>query len=276
MPAALKIGYNDIPRKSGTILSNRTANAFYPFNNLFYSGSGIYWKNAANQTSTTFEFALSSLFANQGIEYICLRGANLLFALGSGNVSIEVRGSTDGFAVSNDSLLSASGLTAANLVGPRGEDLIVIGSLSSAYSSFRVILTTANSCLHALRKIYFGKFFDFDGRSPFYPYSPNLEPQGVGFKSEGGARFKTSKGRRPWVYEFAWRNIPDSTRKEWLENIAAYFDDFPIFVYQTTDTDHNPLNSGKLLWAWAESETIADQWKDNNTTTIILREDIVG
>lgn len=260
MTAILKLAYNDIPRRCSAISSNRTANTYYPVSNLFYGGSNLYWKNDANQTTTTFTFTVSSNFGTRQAEYLALRGANLLFNSGSGNVALALRGSTDNFVGSNVTLLSASGLTTANLVGPNLEDLIITGSLSSSYNYFAVDITTANSCIHALRKIYFGEFFTFGDTSPFYPHAPNLSDNSRGFIADNSALFKTSQGRKGRLYGFNWRAITDAQRNTWDKEIVRYANEYPVFLYQPAGSDHDPINAHTLVCGWIGSNVQSGEW----------------
>lgn len=287
MSVFLKVGYNKIARLSTSIAVATYSAALapvalgpsdLPVNNLFYGGSTIYWRNSTSQAigRSVFTLAIGSDYATETLDYIAIRGLNLMFKNGSGNIAITVSGSTDNFVASNVTLLSVTGLTAANLVGPFLEDYILTGTLSSAYRYFRVTIDSQNEIPHRIRKIYIGKLFDFGGRSPYYPYTPGYADNGSPFTSDSGSIFKTSLGRRPRALQFAWRGVTDAVRIEYDKQINQYLADYPIFLYETPDCDHEPLNGDTLVFGWASSEIGTKEWKNNNQISLSLREDIVG
>lgn len=291
MTSFLKIAYNKIPRISTAITASAELSGSpvalgpnnLPAENLFYGGSTLYWKSGDYLypfTKTKFRLTLGSSYAGETIDYIAIRGLNLMFANGSGALTVEVRGSNDNFVSNNVQLLIQSGITAANLVGPFLEDYVLTGTLSAAYKAFDIIITSTNNVQHRYRKIYIGKMFEFtrngDGFSPFYPYTPGYGNNGTPFTADTGSIFKTSTGRRARVLSFAWRGVSDAERILFDSEIREFLSDYPIWLYETNSSTHSPLNNDKLVFGWADADVQTKDWKNNNQVMINFREDIVG
>lgn len=287
MTAFLQIGYNKIPRLATSIVATcKTTGgggiALGPNNNavenLFYGGSTIYWRNSDTQGigQSIFTLTIPSELSAESVNYVAIRGLNLLFKNTPGNVSVEVRGSTDNFSASDVQLGIATGLTSSSLVGPFLEDYILTFTASATYRYFRVLITSTNSVTHRFRKIYLGTLFDFSGKSPVYPYSPGYGNNGTPFTSDAGSIFKTSMGRRPREMNFQWTNITDADRIIFDKQIKQFLSDFPIFLYEHTSSDHNPLNGDRLVFGWSDASVETKEWKNNNQISLSFREDIVG
>lgn len=287
MGSYLKISYNQIPRicdslqvasySAALVLVPQASDAF-PVNNLFYGGSSILWRNGltAAVAQSWFTLVLRSDVALQTVDHIILRGLNLMFGNNSGALTVQVYGSLDNFVSSNVLLGSQTNILATDLVGSYNEDFILPLTLSAGYSSFRVKMISTNECPHRLRKLNLGKFFDFSGKSPYYPYSPQLSANGTPFTADAGTRFKTSMGRRGRLLSFAWRGITDADRIFFDENINRYLSDYPIFFYEPPESDHEPLSNKTLACGWAEADVATKDWKNNNQIAINFVEDIVG
>lgn len=287
MTAFVQISHNKIARLSTAISVTTTDGSNnpvslgpndFPARNAFYGGSTVYWQNSdtTGVRHSIFRLTIGSDYATEKIDHVAIRGLNLMFKGGSGNVDIEVRGSTDNFASSNVQLLNDTGITAADLVGPFLEDYIFTGVLSAAYRYYKITITSTNSVPHRIRKINIGTLFTFGGKSPYYPYTPGYGDNGTPFTADAGSVFKTSIGRRPRQLDFSWRGITDDLRIEFDKDIRQSLCDYPIFLYEPSASDHSPLNGDTLVYGWAGADVGTKEWKDNNQITLSLREDIVG
>jgi hypothetical protein len=287
MSAFLKIGYNKIPRLCTSIVASAKSLADAPVSlgpddlpveNLFYGGSTIYYRNSTSQAiaKSIFRLTLGDDYPAETVDYIAIRGLNLMFKYGSGDIAITVYGSTDNFVADNDLLLSVSGLDETDLVGPYLEDYILEGALSTAYNSFEITITSQNEIPHRLRKIYLGTLFDFSGTSPYYPYVPGYAENGSPFTSDAGSIFKTSNGRRSRQMNFLWRGITDADRIEFDKQIRQFLSDYPIFLFEPSASDHAPLNGDSLVFGWANAEIGTKDWKNNNQISLNFSEDIIG
>lgn len=283
----LKVSYNQIPRLCTSIVATTFSLAAAPISlgpddlpvqNLFYGGSTVYWRNSTSQAVgyAIFDLTIGSNYDAQTIDHIAIRGLNLMFKYGSGDIDIEVRGSTDGFVADDDVLLTVNNVTENDLVGPFLEDYILTGSLSTAYNQFRIKITATNEVPFRIRKINIGKLFDFGATSPHYPYTPEYLDNGSPFTADTGSAFKTSIGRRGRMLNFSWYHISEDDRMFFDKEIKKYLSDYPIFLYQPTVGQHNPLNEDTLLYGWAEGAVSSGEWNDFNDISLSFREDIVG
>lgn len=270
------INYN-LKADTRTFVLQGAASDISPIGNVFLGGSTVYWQNSATVVTakSLFKLGLSSSVAAQAINYIALRGLNLMFKAGSGNITVKVLGSVDNFVNNSVTLLSTT-ISESQLRGPFLEDYIFEGSLSLAYQYFRIEVSTQYECVHRIRKIYIGTLFDFSGKSPYYPFTPGYGDNGSPFTSDAGSVFKTSSGRRARQLQFAWRGITDADRVFFDKNINQYLTDYPIFLYEPSVSDHKPLNDDGLVFGWASAEVGTKDWKNNNQIALTLREDIVG
>jgi hypothetical protein len=268
----LKLGYNDIALKAASS-SCDSENTDYPHQNLFYGGSSIFWESDGAETTVTFQLNLPS-GGSRGIEYLFLRGLNLITS--QANCDITVRGSTDNFVSSNDVILSDTGITSADLIGPHNEDYIITGALSSSYRYYRIVITAASSITMRLRKLFIGQFYTFNNRSPIYPYSSNYNRSGAGFNSDSGAIFNTSRGRLRKEYQFNWTTITDALRDDFDENIGRFLEDCPVFLYKAAELTHEPLNGFTAIMGWANVVHTTGRWKNLNRISLNLIEDLIG
>lgn len=270
----LKISYNDIP-KDCISTSCDTEDANYPHNNLFYGGSTIYWQSNGDVNTATIQLNLDSGSAGKRVDHIILRGLNLITS--QVTCGVEVRGSTDNFATSDVQIFNDASISSSDLVGPYNEDFIITGALSAAYKNFKIIITSATAKTYRLRKIFLGSFFDFDGRSPKYPYDSNLDQNGSAFNSDSGTLFLTSRGRKKRIYSFTWSAVTDAIRNAFDSQIAAYLDDYPICLYVTPNFDHDPLNGQTLVCGRATArDAVHTRWKDLNSISLQFIEDIIA
>lgn len=286
MSAFVQIGYNKIMRKA-TGMSVKVYDSSdvevdlgpndLPVQNLFYGGSTIYWRNSDSEeiAKSVFVLRLPSNVDAETIDHIAIRGLNLMFAFNSGDISITIEG-TNNDLMDWETIVSKSGIMASDLVGPFLEDYILTFPESAAYRDFQITIISDNETRHRLRKLYIGKLFTFSGKSPYYPYTPGYEPNGNPFTSDSGARFKTSRGRRARALQFSWRGITDADRIEFDKEIRQYLTDYPIFLYEPSESDHSPLNNDTLVFGWGEGEIGTKDWKNNNQITLSFSEDIVG
>jgi len=245
--------------------------------NLFQGGSTVFWQSSASTTinKSTIDITLPSSVDAQAVNYIAVRGLNLLTKAGSGLVEIYVRGSTDAFVSSDVELLYTS-VEDGDLVGPNLEDHLYEGTLSSTYKYFRIEIITENAIPHRLRKLYIGELFDFGGKSPYYPYTPGYGENGSPFTSDSGSMFITSMGRRGRRLQFSWRGITDASRIFFDKFINRYLTNWPIFLYQPAESDHEPLSGDTVVFGYARGEVGTKDWKNNNQIGLSFIEDIVG
>ncbi len=272
-----KISYNDIPRRAAsTSLTTGSENANHPHENLFYGTSGIYFVSNASVTETAITLDLGS-GVTATVDHMIIRGINLFLQNSVGTRRIRLRGSTDNFSASNVVVLDSGDFTTnAAFLGSQSDDLVITGTESSAYRYWRVQITTSSACLHYLRKVYFGKFFDFGDRTPSYPYIPGLEVPNQGFESDAGTIFSTSNGYAKRSLSLNYKGITDDIRDEFRTKIGQYLADFPVFLYSESDLGHDVLDSSRVLFGWLTANYSAEQWKDNNKIGLTFREDLFG
>jgi hypothetical protein len=279
MSAYVQIGYNKIPRLATSIsvvnyslsdvLVPESADSL-PIRNLFYGGSTVYWRNSVEDAigKTFITLEIPSELDEESIDYIALRGLNLMFKHGSGSIYLE--GAVDGVSTGGINIVES------DLMGPFKEDYIFTFPETAAGREFQIFIISTNEMPHRLRKIYLGKLFNFGGVSPYYPYEPGYGDNGTPFTSDAGSIFKSSMGRSPNTLALAWRGLPDSIRIEWQREIYQYLADYPIFLYEPSESDHSPLSDNELLFGWAQTQTKTKDWKNNNDISLSFREDIVG
>lgn len=258
-------------------ISQSAASDIFPVSNLYAGGSTVYWRNSATVVTakSTFKLGIGSDQAMSTVNYFAIRGLNLMFKAGSGNVTVNVYGFDNNYLTAGVLLLTDT-ISESELRGPFLEDYLYEGSLSAAYRYFSIEIISQYECVHRLRKLYIGTLFDFGGRSPYYPYVPGYGDNGSPFTSDAGSIFKTSVGRRPRQLQFNWRGIKDTDRVFFDENVKQYLTDYPIFLYEIPSSDHKPLNDDGVVFGWADSEIGTKDWKNNNQISLSLREDIVG
>lgn len=287
MGAFLKVSYNQIPRICQQILVTSYSSALVvvpqaadalPVNNLFYGGSSILWRNGLQTAvgQSWFELRLRDDVPLQTVDHVAIRGLNLMFKQNSGPISIEVRGSLDYFVSSDVLIASKTNILSSDLTGTFLEDYIFPFAVSGAYQQFRVKIITTNQVPHRLRKINIGKFFDFSGISPYYPYVPGFGDNGTPFTADAGSIFKTSTGRVGRVLNFVWRGVTDADRIFLEDNICRYLSDYPIFLYEPSESDHEPLSGKTSIYGWGKFDLGTKEWKNNNQIGLLLIEDIVG
>lgn len=289
MSAFIKLGYNSIPRLATTLTAEVDTNTSDPFSspgsdaspveNLFYGGSTVLWKSSDSTTyrRSRFTLRIPSTQAALGVTFIAIRGLNLMFKNGSGNLNILIEGSNDNFS-SSATLYNNTGITESALKGPNLEDYFdEVTDNGNTYRDFRITIQSTNSIVHRYRKIYLGPVYDFEKtRSPFYPYQPGFNDNGTPFTADSGALFKTSMGRRARMGNLRWRGCPDSERIFIENNIAKYSNDYPVFIYQPAGSDHEPLSGDDLVFAWCTFDYETNSWKNNNIIGMNYLEDIVG
>lgn len=269
-----KIGFNDIPRRAISSSAN-SENADYPHENLFYGGKTIFWQSAAAVTSSQITFDLGSGITSAA-EYFAVAGLNSIIAQTPGTLTLQLRASTDNFAASDVLISEATPLTSANLIGTYDEDYLKSFTLSTAYRYWRFKITTSNAVYHKLRALYFGAFFDFDGKSPRYPYDISPRQAGGSFISDAGTMFATSSGRAKYRGNLAWTGITDAVRNEFFEKIGRYLMDYPIFFYEPDDFTHTVLPN-RILFCMAENNYKSHpRWKNVGEIELQFTEDIIG
>lgn len=139
MTAFIQVGYNKIPRLCTSIVaSTKDSGGFavslgpndLPVQNLFYGGSSIYWRNSDTTAVkfSTFDLTIPSNQSAESVSYAALRGLNLMFKNGSGNVGIEIRGSSDSFVNENDLVLQRTRTAETDLMGSHLEDILIEGN----------------------------------------------------------------------------------------------------------------------------------------------------
>lgn len=272
----LNIAYNKLPRLAA-VTSASSEHADRPHTNLFYGGSGIYWETDSTETSATITLDMGS-GNTYAAEYFICRGINMLIAnKGGATVDVELRASTDDFSASDVLILEKQDVGLDDLVGPRNEDLIVTGSLSTAYRYWQLKITSTSAITYYLRKFYFGEFFNFNNRSPRYPYDyRSNNSQGGAFQSDSGVTFSTSRGRSRRELTFNWYGFSDSVRDTYTDEIEQFLADYPIIFYAPDTFEHNPI-ANTLLCAWVQSNVRSgDNWKDENFCSMNVIEDLVA
>src|SRR5690606_11778089 len=141
----------------------------------------------------------------------------------------ELRASSDNFSSDDNLIFSKSNIARADLVGPLSEDLIITGSLSTAYRYWRIEIDTSVAIVHKFRKLYFGEMFDFSGRSPQYPYAHRYNTSaGKNFASDAGVIFSTSSGGPRRELNLNWYGFSDEDRETYQREIEQYAPDFPV------------------------------------------------
>jgi len=272
----LKIAYNDIPRSLVTSTAS-SENTLYKHLNLFNSTKTIFWQTASAVTESTITLDLGS-GVTKSAEYIIISGLNHILAQSFTSLNIELRASTDNFATSNVAILTKNGIVSSDLIGSHNEELIITGTQSTAYRYWRLRIVTGSAVIHKARKVYFGSFFDFNGRSPSYPYSftDTANPFNRAFVSDAGATFTTSYGRSKRKYELEYKGITDAIREDFYTKIGQFSNDFPVYLYEPTGFEHKVFKN-KIFFGWLSHSYTSNQlWKDVGSFKINLLEDILG
>jgi len=270
----LKLAYQDIPLSAVTSEANSEEDD-HPHHNLIYGSSSLFWRRGADGTQSTITFDLGS-GNTRAVEYAIFRGANLLIAEADNEVDLSIRGSTDNFSVSDVSVLSTTNITDSDLTGPHNEDIILTGSLSTAYRYWRIQIDSTTSFQHLLRKCFFGQFFDFDSNADVrYPYQANYDKLGMGFTSDAGTQFRSYSGKRRRQYRFNWNGMSDSVREDFEEKVLKYAAFMPIFLYEDAQ-NHAPLNAFELVYGWVNGTFESGEWEDLNSLSLDFVEDLAS
>jgi hypothetical protein len=277
MTPALKLLYNDLPRQIATSAAS-SEDAFFSHENLFYGSKTLLWQtgNAVTSSSITMDFGSGN---TKAARYFVASGVNGMIAQTPGTLTIQLRASTDNFSSSNVLILEKAAIVTADLIGTYNEELFVFQeALSTAYRYWRIVITTTNAVIHRLRKFYFGDWFDFDNRSPRFPYSSNPETNAgnKGFEADAGTNFKTSSGRPVNNLTIGYHAISDDLKETYFSKIGNYTADYPIFLYEPADFA-NKLLRNRIMFGWIRSRSNShSRWKNANEIAIDFVEDILG
>jgi hypothetical protein len=237
MSVPFSIGYPDITWDAVSVTASEASG--FPVRNLFYGGSNLVWKRSGNATSTNITFDMG-LTRAASANYCVLRGINLTTALQGSNygVSVQVRASIDNFVSSNILIAEQNPIV---LLGTKDEDALILFDTTPEYRYWRVVINTASSIQHAMRKLFLGRRFDFNNNQPYYPYSSNYADDTKPFVSDSGSLFKSSSGRKQKRLAFNWRNVSDFNRDVFHSRVIEAKDDSPICLIHQSDV-HNPLS----------------------------------
>jgi hypothetical protein len=277
MTNTFKLLYNDIPRRAA-LTTTTSENADYPHENVFYGSKTLHYETAAAVTSSSITLDMGS-GNTASARYIALSGVNGMIAQTPGTLTIQLRASTDNFAASNVLILEKAAIVSGDLIGTYNEELMIEQEApSTAYRYWRILTTSSNSIIHKYRKIYFGDYYDFGGRSPKYPYKSNPETNitNKGFMSDAGTNFVTSSGRAVNNVSLTWHALPDSEKEIYFSKIGNYTADYPLFLYEPLTFDHKVLRN-RIMFGWAATESAShNRWKNANEISMRFVEDILG
>jgi len=272
----LNLAFNDIPRQA-ILTTASTETSDHPHENLFHGPSGVYWESDGDVMESLITLDLGASLTAQA-EYIAFRGIrSMILSKGATTISLELHGSTDNFGASDDTLFSFFNVELTDLIGTHDEDLIITGAASGFYRYFRIEVISILPVQHLIQKCYFGMFFNFDGRSPRYSFTNNVNTgNNRGFIADAGTMFSTSSGRARRELALTWHGIPDDTFDFYRQNIEQFTADYPIFLYAPDTFDHYVLEN-LLAFGWLTSnDTSGDQWRDTNIISTTFTEDIIG
>lgn len=276
MMEALKISFNDIPARC-LASSASSENADYPHQNVLGGSKTLHWESAVAVTASNIVLDMGS-GNTASIDHAIVSGLNAILALTPGTLNVYIQGSTDNFVGSTVTVFSKLSVVQADLIGTYGEELLFEGSSSTAFRYWRLRITTSNSVIHKIRKLGLGLYYDFDNRSPRFPYElgQSANPMDKGFMSDAGTMFVSSSGRAARSYNFSWNGISDDIREEFMAKIGQYLADWPLWFVEPVDFPHR-IFPNRILYAWTTSPTYtSDQWSDNNFLQSTIREDILG
>lgn len=273
----LNFSFNDLAARAESIaVTVGSENALHPAENLFNGGSGLYFASNAAVTATRIVLDLGSGNTGQ-IDHAIIRGVNLFLQNTTGTRRIKILASTDNFSASNVTILDSGDFTDGSaFVGTQGDDLVLTGSLSSSYRYWALDLASGSG-FHYLRKCYIGQFFNFEGRSPSYPYSKNYDIPNIAIRADGGPVFSSSRGYPATALNLGYVHISDALRAEFEEKIGKYKNDYFVFLYAPDSFDHKVLDTYKVIFGKIlTSQFTAQQWKDHNALSIEFLEDVIG
>lgn len=242
MAALINIGYPHLPYDALTSATDNE-NAAFLHDNLVTGSRSLLWQAGTAVTSNNITYDLGSGNTGQS-EYIIVGRADLLTSLGS-DVDVDLRASTDNFSASDDSILSDTNITVADLIGPKTQDLLITGSLSTAYRYWRFRLTSSSSYDYICSKVYFGEWFDFTV-GPRFPFSIGHTPVRRSFTTDAGTTFMSRGGKPQHAYSIAW-DVSDTIADSFTTTIANFWDVHTFWLYVTDDTCTHILGGNELV-----------------------------
>ncbi|RMD51440.1 hypothetical protein D6827_02250 [Candidatus Parcubacteria bacterium] len=245
----------------------------FPHQNLFYGSAGLVWRTASQVTSSTITLDLGG--GNElSADHAIFSGAKAMIAQSPNDVDIELRASTDNFVTSDVLISSATNLQTSDLVGAEPDEIVLTFTATSVYRYWRIKITSTASIYHTLRKASFGTFFDFGGVGPAIDYNINLLLSNIAFTGSALQQFGTTRGRKPFIANFSYKNISDSLRESWETNFIANAEDIPVYLYQATGEDADLISGKTVLLGRLASAQSNSTFKNINNIAFTFIEDI--
>lgn len=181
---------------------------------IFYGGRTITSETTSAVTASYYNFARASA---EIPDFCYLVGANIMAARDvGGSPVLKIQGSA--FSDYHTILTYSLPITASNLSGPNGEDLLFYDIAVSAFQYWRVRIETTATVNHKWGNLYFGQSFDF-GRDPVFPEDLN--------------RLKSSKRDKRGGYSIVLRyeDISLAKKLEFNSSIMKWADAKPIVLF---------------------------------------------
>jgi len=277
----LVFAYPDIPYRAITFTVDEAATTGDALNTIYGARSQAYKKVSANQ-AIIFTYDLGSATTATAEYLILARIKPFILSAIAGGVTCRIflEASTNNFSSTTTVYDSGAISSTSGLVGPNGEDYYTTFTESSAFRYWRVRLTTSAvgspSAFTYVSKIFFGKFYQFGGREPSYPYKIQYAQPIRGFRSDYGNVFRTRSGKLQKEFAFQWTALSDSERKSFDDKIGKLYDVTSFFLVAPNSSFRNPLNDNVLYHVWITDFEInsGSTVKDNNSVTMKLLEDI--
>lgn len=271
--ADLVLGYPQI--QFNAISSSASAeDTDFPHQNLVTGSRALHWERGSAGTSANITWDLGSGNTDT-IDYAFFAKASYLTSLGS-DIDLDVRASTDNFSVSDDSILSDTNITSADLGGPKSEDLLLTGSESTAYRYWRLALTSTSSYDYALSKFFIGTWFDFGNRGPIYPYSIRQVTNQRTFETDSATAYRSRGGKPQLEFTFQWR-VTDDVRDDFNDKIGKFWDIHSYVLYCPDSNFKHPLAGNRFCHVRIAEEPRLEgrgPIQNNNLITLVFREEI--
>lgn len=273
MNPSIMLGLNEITFNAITSTGS-SENSLFSHTALFSGFKNQFWQAATSNNSSIITFDLGS-GNKDSCEFLILGGANLLTALVSGEIDINLEASTDNFSSSVVLIAQKVNLATTDLIGPKSDDFLINFGNSGEYRYWRVAISSTSTYLYSLRKVCFGKWFRFGEKDPFYPYSTSPLQSQNPFVGGSGSAFNYVSRPNQKTYSFQWR-VDDDTRDEFESTVVDKLRDNTAWLYTSDSTFRNPLNGHEIVGVrmTGYSSNSGQNIRDNNIISLSFVEDL--
>ncbi len=170
--------------------------------------------------------------------------------------------------------ITISSPSAVSKVGPRGEDYIAFGAMSTPARYYAVEFTSPPGALDVkMGKIYLGNGLDL-GREPAYQFERVPLAKAVA-RNTGGGYDRNVSTEYVYRFQFEWERITDANTQAFFDHVAEGATRDRFFLYTTAN--HHILNNERLVHCkLKEARTDNSSQKSNYNTITAEFEEIVG